>query len=234
MKNIFFSVLLGILFTCNAFAQTTYQGNITDINKKPIFSATIVSVKNAEKGSMSDENGNFSITLNDTNTVYISMMGFARQKVTLDASKTTQIVLVESFESLENVIISASREQQKRAEVPASVSVLTVEKIQERKAFGIDQLVNQVPGVFLSTSTAASNEQHFMATRTPISTKSLFLYLEDGLPIRPVAVFNHNALLEMNNTSFGRVEVLKGPASSIYGSESVGGSFNFLTKNPTK
>ncbi|MCH2192588.1 TonB-dependent receptor [Kordia sp.] len=234
MKNIFFSVLLGILFTCNAFAQTTYQGNITDIDKKPIFGATIVSVKNAEKGSMSDENGNFSITLNDTNTVYISMMGFARQKVTLDASKTTQIVLVESFESLDNVIISASREQQKRAEVPASVSVLTVEKIQERKAFGIDQLVNQVPGVFLSTSTAASNEQHFMATRTPISTKSLFLYLEDGLPIRPVAVFNHNALLEMNNTSFGRVEVLKGPASSIYGSESVGGSFNFLTKNPTK
>lgn len=227
-------MLIGMLFMCNAFAQTSYTGKITDINKNPILGATIVSVKNSTKGSVSDEKGNFSITLQDTNTVYISMMGFIRQKVVLDTSKTTLIVLQESRENLENIIISASREQQKRAEVPASVSVLTVEKIKESKAFGIDQLVNQVPGVFFSTSRASSNEQHFMATRTPISTKSLFLYLEDGLPIRPVAVFNHNALLEMNNTSFGRVEVLKGPASSIYGSESVGGSFNFMTKKPSK
>ncbi|WP_420570757.1 TonB-dependent receptor [Kordia sp.] len=234
MKKILISILIGMLYVCNSFAQTTYSGKVIDIKNNPILGATIVSVKNAATGTTSDENGNFSITLQDTSTVYISMMGFMQQKVTLNASKSTTIVLRESFENLENVIISASREQQKRAEVPASVSVLTSEKIKESKAFGIDQLVNQVPGVFLSTSRAASNEQHFMATRTPISTKSLFLYLEDGLPIRPVAVFNHNALLEMNNTSFGRVEVLKGPASSIYGSESVGGSFNFMTKNPSK
>ncbi|WP_298417113.1 TonB-dependent receptor [uncultured Kordia sp.] len=234
MKKILISILIGILFMCHSFAQTTYKGKITDNKKNPILGATIVSIKDATKGSMSDENGDFSIILKNTNTVYISMMGFVQQKVTLSDSESTLIVLQESLENLKNVVISASREQQKRAEVPASVSVLTAEKIKERKAFGIDQLVNQVPGVFMSTSTAASNEQHFMATRTPISTKSLFLYLEDGLPIRPVAVFNHNALLEMNNTSFGRVEVLKGPASSIYGSESVGGSFNFMTKNPSK
>ena len=73
-----------------------------------------------------------------------------------------------------------------------------------------------------------------MAVRSPISTKSLFLYVEDGLPIRPTAVFNHNALLEMNDISYDRVEVLKGPASSIYGSEAIGGSFNFITKKPTR
>ena len=73
-----------------------------------------------------------------------------------------------------------------------------------------------------------------MAVRSPISTNALFLYLEDGLQIRPTSVFNHNALLEMNDLTFSRVEVLKGPASSIYGSESIGGSFNFITKKPTK
>ena len=139
-----------------------------------------------------------------------------------------------SEEMLEEVIVtSASREIQKRSEVPGSISTINAKSIKETKAFGIDQLVNQVPGVYMSTSRAASNEQHFMAG-TLTATKALFLYLEDGLQIRPTSVFNHNALLEMNDVSYKRVEVLKGPASSIYGSESIGGSFNFITKNPSK
>ncbi|MEW7291400.1 TonB-dependent receptor domain-containing protein [Aquimarina sp. 2304DJ70-9] len=140
----------------------------------------------------------------------------------------------ESIDLEEVLVTSASREIQKRSEVPGSIATINAKTIEKTKAFGIDQLVNQVPGVFMSTSRAASNEQHFMAVRSPISTKALFLYLEDGLQIRPTSVFNHNALLEMNDTSFGRIEVLKGPASSIYGSESIGGSFNFITKNPTE
>lgn len=134
----------------------------------------------------------------------------------------------------EVLVTSASRETQKRSEVPGSIATINAKTIKETKAFGIDQLVNQVSGVYMSTSRAASNEQHFMAVRSPISTKALFLYLEDGLQIRPTSVFNHNALLEMNDISFARVEVLKGPSSSIYGSESIGGSFNFITKNPTE
>ncbi len=142
---------------------------------------------------------------------------------------------IPSEEMLEEVLVtSASRELQKRSEVPGSIATITAKTIKETKAFGIDQLVNQVPGVFMSTSRAASNEQHFMAVRSPISTKALFLYLEDGLQIRPTSVFNHNALLEMNDISYGRVEVLKGPASSIYGSEAIGGSFNFITKKPSE
>ncbi|GAA4276255.1 TonB-dependent receptor domain-containing protein [Aquimarina mytili] len=142
---------------------------------------------------------------------------------------------VTSEEILDEVIVtSASREVQKRSEVPGSISTINAKTIENTKAFGIDQLVNQVSGVFMSTSRAASNEQHFMAVRSPISTKALFLYLEDGLQIRPTSVFNHNALLEMNDVSFARIEVLKGPASSIYGSESIGGSFNFITKNPSE
>ncbi len=141
---------------------------------------------------------------------------------------------IDTTEILEEVLItSASREIQRRSDVPGSIATINTKTIEETKAFGIDQLVNQVPGVFMSTSRVASNEQHFMAVRSPISTKALFLYLEDGLQIRPTSVFNHNALLEMNDVSYRRIEVLKGPASSIYGSEAIGGSFNFITKNPS-
>jgi outer membrane receptor protein involved in Fe transport len=77
------------------------------------------------------------------------------------------------------------------------------------------------------------NEQHSMAVRQPIGTKNLFLYLVDGIPIRTVGDFNHNALIEINQASMERIEVIKGPASSLYGSEAVGGAINFITQSPS-
>ena len=228
MKKQALFICLGLLLPIlNGFSQTIFKGKIVNNQNNPIVGATVVSLTNKNKGTITDVEGNFSIKLKE-GSVQISSIGYETKKVVL--SNNNIIVLNQAIENLEEVIVSASRETQKRQEVSASIGLLTENQIKETKAFGIEQLVNQVPGVFMSTSKASSNEQHFMATRSPISTKSLFLYVEDGLPIRPVAVFNHNALLEMNNTTFSRIEVLKGPASSIYGSEAIGGSFNFITK----
>ena len=213
-------------------AQTTYSGKIIT-NNLPVTGATIQSSTNLNNAVVTDLDGMFTITLSDNSTVIIKHIGFRTKTVTLTIENNV-IELDENDELLEEVVVSASRELQLRKEVPASISVITNKELKAAKAFGIDQLVNDVPGVLMSTSRAASNEQHFMSVRSPISTKSLFLYVEDGLPIRPTAVFNHNALLEMNDVSFERIEVLKGPASSIYGSEAIGGSFNFITKNPTR
>ncbi|MGB1042499.1 MAG: TonB-dependent receptor [Tenacibaculum sp.] len=229
MNKLYITLATLVMCIANVTAQTIFKGKIVTKNNTPIIGATI-SQNNI--GTVTDFKGNFSIKLNES-LVKISSVGYQAKTIKL-TSKFNLITLEEVVESLQEVIVSASRETQERKEVAASVGVLSTKQIKESKAFGIEQLVNQVSGVFMSTSKASSNEQHFMAVRSPISTKSLFLYVEDGLPIRPVAVFNHNALLEMNNTTFSKVEVLKGPASSIYGSEAIGGSFNFITKNPRK
>ncbi|GAA3591872.1 TonB-dependent receptor [Flavivirga amylovorans] len=215
------------------YTQNKYNGKVVDVNNQPLAQATIQSQINLQNAIVTDRNGEFSMSLEGNTSVIVKFIGYKTVTKTL-SKEANIIVLVYDDEALEEVVISASRETQKRREVPASISVISSKDILETKALGIDQLVNDVPGVLMSTSRAASNEQHFMSVRSPISTKSLFLYLEDGLPIRPTAVFNHNALLEMNDVAFSRLEVLKGPASSIYGSEAIGGSFNFITKNPTR
>ncbi|MBO9684086.1 MAG: TonB-dependent receptor plug domain-containing protein, partial [Flavisolibacter sp.] len=69
--------------------------------------------------------------------------------------------------------------------------------------------------------------------RQPITTRSLFLYLEDGIPVRTSGLYNHNALLEMNLAATKSIEVIKGPSSSLYGSEAIGGMVNFITAAPT-
>ena len=227
-------IAIALLFaTVFGYAQTTYTGKVTNLITENLAGATVQSASNLNNAVVTDIDGNFSITLNDNTTVIVKFLGYNQISQDLTTSSNT-ITLTPNDELLDEVVVSASREVQKRKEVPASISLITNKELKAAKAFGIDQLVNDVPGVVMSTSRAASNEQHFMAVRSLISTKSLFLYVEDGLPIRPTAVFNHNALLEVNDISFDRVEVLKGPASSIYGSEAIGGSFNFLTKNPTK
>ena len=131
--------------------------------------------------------------------------------------------------SLDEVIVTANKVAQKRSEAPVAISSITKKTIDETRAQSMDALLNKVSGVYNAN---LGNEQHSMSIRQPITTKSLFLYLEDGIPIRTTGVYNHNALLEMNLSSAERIEVLKGPGSSLYGAEAIGGVVNLITQAP--
>lgn len=131
------------------------------------------------------------------------------------------------IDSMENVVVSANRTPQKRSEAPIAISVINKQLIDNTKAQRLDQLLNKVSGVFMVN---LGNEQHEMSIRQPMTTKSLFLYMEDGIPIRTTGVYNHNALLEMNLTAARSIEVIKGPSSALYGSEAIGGAVNILTQ----
>lgn len=101
----------------------------------------------------------------------------------------------------------------------------------EEKPKLVGDIINRIPGVFWND---LGNEQHSMSIRQPISTNAVYQYLEDGIPIRPLGVFNHNALNENNMNAASGVEVVKGAASSLYGSNAVGGAVNFLTQRASK
>ncbi|TYP72804.1 TonB-dependent receptor [Aquimarina intermedia] len=228
-----YTALILLLLSNLLNAQQEYTGIVTDEFTNPISGATVIDLLHPKNGVVTNNDGFFKILLYDSTKVSIQFIGYHAKELELSTSLNQISLQQENILLSEVLITSASRELQRRSDIPRAIGILSAKDIKESKAFGIDQLVNQISGVYMSTSQAASNEQHFMAVRSPISTKALFLYLEDGMPIRPTSVFNHNALLEMNDLSFDRIEVLKGPASSIYGSEAIGGSFNFVTKKPT-
>jgi iron complex outermembrane recepter protein len=136
---------------------------------------------------------------------------------------------IKQQDQLEEVIVTANRGASKRSEIPISVSKLSAKTISETKPTAIYEVINKTPGVLMVN---LNNEQHMMAIRQPITINSYFLYLEDGLPVRPLGIFNHNALLEINQFSLNNIEVVKGPVSSIYGPEAIGGTINFITQAP--
>ncbi len=130
---------------------------------------------------------------------------------------------------LQQVIVSASRSAQKRSDAPIAISTITAQTLKDTKPNRLDQVLNKVSGVFM---VSLANEQHQMSIRQPMTTKSLFLYLEDGIPVRTTGLYNHNALLEMNMAAARQIEVIRGPASSLYGAEAIGGAINIITVAP--
>jgi outer membrane cobalamin receptor len=129
--------------------------------------------------------------------------------------------------SLQTVIVTANKSKEKRIESPIAISVLGKQQIQEAKAVRLDFLLNKVSGVFMPS---IGNEQHMMSIRQPVSLKGLYLYLEDGLPIRTSGLFSSNSLIEINTANIYSIEVIKGPASALYGAEAIGGVVNFLSQ----
>jgi len=132
-----------------------------------------------------------------------------------------------AVQELGELVITATREPELLKETPASVSVLKADTIKLAAPSHPQQILGQVPGVAISVT---NGEGHQTAIRQPISTNPLYLFLEDGIGVRPTGFFNHNALYELNIPMAGGIEVTRGPGSALYGSDAIGGVVNVLSR----
>lgn len=134
-------------------------------------------------------------------------------------------------DTLPDVVVTATREEEKRRDVPMSIGKIKRDSIKDTKPIHPSELMNQTPGVFVNTT---SGEGHATMIRHPITTNPVYLYLEDGIPTRSPGFYNHNALFEINVPQSGGIEIIKGPGSALYGSDAIGGVINVLTRPVTK
>lgn len=219
-----------VLLCLPAFSQQIIKGVAIDSQSgEPLTGVSINDIQN-KTGTVTGINGKFSVNISSSNdSLLISYIGY--QSLKIAANKEYLIIkLTPSATSLNELIISASRDIEPRTDAPVAISIVSPEMIRQTKPVTLDQVLNKVSGVYMVD---LGNEQHTMSIRQPISYRSNFLYLQDGIPIRTLGDFNHNALLEINQAAVKRIEVVKGPSSSLYGSDAVGGAVNFITKKPS-
>lgn len=133
--------------------------------------------------------------------------------------------------TLDEVVVSASKEGTPLRDTPATVHTIDAETLEQERPVFFGDVVNRIPGVTVNNLGA---EQHMASFRQPISTQGVYLYLEDGIPLRPAGLFNHNQVYELNMAGIGDIEIIKGPASSLYGSYATGGLMNFMTRAPSR
>lgn len=160
------------------------------------------------------------------NLLALPLVGLWLMSAGISAAEETK---KEEIVELEEMVVTGTREKAKLKEVPASIGVITKEEMKSVKPRHTADVLNRIPGVHVNV---LGSETHSTGIRQPTNTQPLYLFMEDGIPIRTTGIFNHNALMEINLPGVERTEVVKGPASSLYGSSAVGGVINFMTKKP--
>lgn len=159
-------------------------------------------------------------------------LGAERRRVEVAAGTVAEVEIRLSEEALllPEVVVSASREAQRLGETAATVGVVSGAELRDARPAHPSDVMQRVPGVWVNVT---GGEGHMTAIRQPMTTKPMYLFLEDGVPTRSTGFFNHNALYEVDLPQSARVEVLKGPGTALYGSDAIGGVVNVETRGPS-
>jgi len=128
---------------------------------------------------------------------------------------------------VEQVVVTAAATQQKLADAPASISVVTEEDLHVRPIRDLTDILDRVEGVTINRS----GNQRTIQLRGLGSAYTLFLI--DGKRVNSTsAMFRGNDFDAgwVPVEAISRVEVVRGPMSSLYGSDAIGGVVNIITK----
>ena len=155
------------------------------------------------------------------------MSAIATRALVAGALCVSQTAFADTF--LPAVTVTGTREATLLSETPASVGVIERTTIDFTRPSHPQQLLGQIPGVAIAVT---NGEGHTTAIRQGFTTGPMYLFLEDGIPVRATGNFNHNALYELNLPSAGGVEVVRGIGSALYGSDAIGGLVNVLSRTP--
>jgi iron complex outermembrane receptor protein len=134
--------------------------------------------------------------------------------------------------ALDEVVVTATRTEKSIADAPGSVSLVTAGEMKKRNIQSVDEALNLLPGVF------DSRRKGLMGTTSNVSFRGLSgsgrsLILLDGMPLNDAYSASQN-WGGLNSQNFSRIEVVRGPSSSLYGGNAMGGVINLLSVMPEK
>lgn len=232
MKKIF--ILLLTLTSIKNLAQEngSISGKISS-NLVVVSLANIV-LLNTEKATISDTLGNYKIEnlIESSYKIQISAMGFETIRKTILVKKNENLSLNFELKKIENqlneVVISGTLKAVKRLESPVPVEVYSPVFFKKNPTPSIYEALQNVNGVRpqLNCGVCNTGDIHINGLEGPYT-----LVLIDGMPIVS-SLSTVYGLSGIPNSLVERIEIVKGPASSLYGSEAVGGLINIITKNP--
>jgi len=134
-------------------------------------------------------------------------------------------------QELDEVVVTASRVKEKVKETPATTNIVTSDELEEVKFRNPAEILNRVPGTYTHDF---GGESELTSIRVPTHfTNGYTMVLVDGVPTTGYGSGSSGQISELNNRNIERIEIVKGPASALYGSNAIGGIINIITKDPS-
>ncbi len=139
----------------------------------------------------------------------------------------------DSVGQLAEVVVTATKRASTVQETPMSVTAITGDDIQERGLPDFAAIVQSVPGVSMRTSGPGQTEIEMRGmTSAGGNSSTVGFYLDDTPLTAPANAQNGKVVIDPNLYDLNRVEVLRGPQGTLYGSGSMGGTIKLVPNAP--
>ncbi len=129
------------------------------------------------------------------------------------------------------IVVTATRTEKALSAVPGSVAVVSGKELEKRNVFSVDEALNTTAGVVANRAGLRDTMSSLTLGGLPGQARSLIL--QDGLTINSPYSSNVDAM-GLATGDVQRIEVVKGPFSSLYGGSAMGGVVNIITRMPEK
>lgn len=234
--KLFIAACLSFAAAVSLQAQIRISGSVLDESGAAVPGAgvTVEGMKNA--GAVTALDGSYSFELPQTGqkqlTLLATAIGYETQRRRIkepEGSYVENFTLAESQELLETVVVTATRTPKLLKDVPIITRVISAEEIERADVVHIGELLEtELPGLEFSYS---MNQQVSLNMQGFGGNSVLFLVDGERLAGETLDNIDYNRL---NLDNVARVEIVKGAASSLYGSNAIGGVVNIITKEPSE
>ena len=222
---------IALVSSCCLAQSASVTGNVSE-NGAPLPLANVL-LKGTEYGAATDIDGNFSFDAVAPGDYVLSVTSLGYQpyqtklKLGADTNTTITIQLEPSAQSLDETVVTGTLKPVKRLESPVPVEVYSPTFLKKNPTASVFDALQNVNGVRpqINCNVCNTGDIHINGLEGPYT-----LVLIDGMPIVS-GLGTVYGLTGIPNSLIEQIEIVKGPASSLYGSEAVGGLINIITKN---
>ena len=236
MKNIpiyFLSIIsawaMSMMLSAATYSQSaSIAGNVIDEEGNPVSYASIL-IKESKQGTMTDPQGAFQLKnlAPGTYSLQISCVGYAQQSLevalTENREAAVSIQLKVLTGELGEVIVTATRTARSIEDIPMPVDVISAERIENIGSFRLNEVLQEQTGLQIVSDHGTGLQMQGLSS-------DYILVLIDGEPVigRTAGTLD---LTRLTVNNIDRIEIIRGPSSSLYGSEAMAGVINLITKN---
>ncbi len=198
-------------------------------NTGEILPGVSVLLKGTTKGTSTDDKGKYTIQVQKGNQLLFSFIGYELKEVSINDKTELNVVLVESSEHLDEVVVTSENRSVSAQKVPITMDLVSGGLLKKSGTVDLIQLQSLAPGLNIVQNTVfnqinvrgiGSNDGS-----AELSDQAVTIGVDGEYINRPIAL--NASLFDLE-----RVEVLKGPQGTLYGRNATGGAINIIANKP--
>ena len=223
MRHGLIIILLSFSISSSLYGQSS-QGKVISLENKLAIPEVEITDENGKKVDISDYNGLF--LLKSTGNYTFDKKGYISKTISIQGSKFILVEMSEKPLDLTEVVIKSSHFQSELKEISSSISVISENLIKSNDGVNIAPILNSVPGVYMHNGALNTNRITIrgIGSRNLFGTSKIRAYYED-IPLTNGS--GETSIEDIELQGIARMEILKGPSSSLYGA-GLGGSIQLI------